>query len=106
MRHHRLVYRPRARRDIHEIARWLAFRVSRQFASKYVERIKTRIQSLKFAGERGTIRQDIGPGVRAIGLMEAITVAFVVNAESVVILRVIYGGQDWRADLTTDADED
>ena len=37
--------------------------------------------------------------------MQSITVAFVVNAESVTILRVLYGGQNWQADLTTDDPE-
>lgn len=106
MRRRRVVYRTRAREDIRGIARLFAFRVSRQFASTYVDRIRVRIRSFEFAGERGTVRDDIGPGVRAIGLMQSITVAFVVSDENVTILRIMYGGQDWQADLTTDDLED
>ncbi|KRA42581.1 hypothetical protein ASD80_09050 [Devosia sp. Root635] len=80
--------------------------MSRRFASNYIERIRTRIRSFELAGARGTIRDDIGPGVRAVGLLPSITVAFVVNAESVIILRVLYGGQDWQAALVTEDDED
>ncbi|WP_366525535.1 type II toxin-antitoxin system RelE/ParE family toxin [Devosia sp.] len=106
MRRRRIVYRRRAREDIREIARWFALRVSRQFASAYVERIRARIRSFEFAGERGTVRDEIGPGVRAIGLMQSITIAFAINAESVIILRVVYGGQDWQTAPTTDDFED
>ena len=38
--------------------------------------------------------------------MQSITVAFVVSDENVTILRIMYGGQDWQADLTTDDLED
>lgn len=61
-------------------------------ASRYEQRIREFCESLDTASERGTRRDD---GIRIIGFERRVTVAFVVNDESVVILRIFYGGADW-----------
>ena len=105
MRTRRLVYRRMAQADLRQIKNWMALRVSPAFARDYLRRIRTRIESLQQASERGTLREDIRPGLRAIGLMPSITVVFVVTTDRVVVFRVLYGGQDWQP-LLTDSDAD
>jgi toxin ParE1/3/4 len=54
---------------------------------------------LEYGSERGTPRDDVRPNLRIIGFERRITVAFVVEPESVVILRLFYGGANWSDDL-------
>lgn len=44
--------------------------------------------------ERGTLRNDLRPGVRTIRFEQRVTIAFQVEANRVTILRVLYGGRD------------
>lgn len=43
--------------------------------------------------ERGTIRSDIRPGMRVIGFERRVSVAFVIEGNDVVILRILYAGR-------------
>lgn len=51
------------------------------------------------ASERGQLRNDIRPDLRIVGFERRVTIAFSVDAEHVTILRVLYGGRDWEAEL-------
>ncbi len=50
-------------------------------------------------GERGTLRDDIRPGLRTVGFERRMTIAFHVESKRVVIDRVLYAGRDIRAAL-------
>jgi len=100
MRRREIVYLPTANADLREIAAWMADRTSVAFAVEYVERIQQRIETLSYGSERGTLRGDVRPGLRAIGLMKSVTLAFFVEEDAVVIVRVLYGGQDWQSELS------
>jgi toxin ParE1/3/4 len=43
-----------------------------------------------------------GPGLRVVGFQRRVTVAFVVEPERVVILRLFYGGANWADELARD----
>jgi toxin ParE1/3/4 len=47
------------------------------------------------ASERGQLREDIRPGLRVAGFEHRVAIAFIVEDERVIILRVFYGGQNW-----------
>ncbi|MGJ0502645.1 MAG: type II toxin-antitoxin system RelE/ParE family toxin [Methylocystis sp.] len=64
-------------------------------ALAYVERLRAFCDRLDYASERGTRRDDIRPGLRIIGFERRVTVAFTVEAERVVVLRLFYGGANW-----------
>ncbi len=68
-------------------------------ASAYEQRIRAFCERLAFASERGQNRDDIRPNLRIIGFERRVTIAFVLEAEQVVILRIFYGGRDWETDL-------
>jgi toxin ParE1/3/4 len=102
MRLRRIVYRRHAREDIFRLGQWLTMQVGRSFSRNYLKRIRGRIDSLSYGSERGSIREEVGAGVRVIGIMGPISVAFVVTGETVVILRVLYRGQDWHTTLAPD----
>jgi toxin ParE1/3/4 len=46
------------------------------------------------AGERGTRRDDLQPGLRIVGFERRVTIAFHVEPGTVTIDRVLYGGRD------------
>jgi toxin ParE1/3/4 len=49
--------------------------------------------------ERGTIRNELVPGLRIVGFERRAAIAFIVEADAVRIMRVLYGGRafpkDW-----------
>jgi toxin ParE1/3/4 len=52
------------------------------------------------ASERGRVRDDIRPGLRVVGFLRRVTIAFAVGEAEVIILRVFYRGQDWEEALS------
>ena len=81
--------------DLHALYDWLTTVASPEVALGYLERIETYCLGFDVASERGKLREDIRPGLRVIGFEKRVLIAFVVEEERVLILRVFYGGQDW-----------
>jgi plasmid stabilization system protein ParE len=71
-------------------------------AAAYLARLRIWFEGFAFAGERGTRRDDVRPGLRLIGFERRATAAFTVDASRVVFLRVFYGGRDLEAALWED----
>ena len=61
----------------------------------YIERLEAWCLGFDLASERGHARNDIRPGLRIVGFERRVIVAFTVDEDRVVFLRVFYGGQDW-----------
>jgi toxin ParE1/3/4 len=60
----------------------------------YIERIESFCRRFELAGQRGHARDDIRPGLRIVGFERRITIAFHVDAKTVTIDRILYGGRD------------
>ena len=88
-----------ARRDLFAIYDWIAQEGAPDTALAYVERIETACKALDVASERGTERSDIRSGLRVIGCERSASIAFLVEEERVVILRIFSGGRNWSDDL-------
>jgi toxin ParE1/3/4 len=43
--------------------------------------------------ERGTLRDDLRPGLRTIGFEHRVAIAFRVSTDTVAVLRILYGGR-------------
>lgn len=84
-----------ARRDLLEVYDWIAKAGDPETAMAYVERIESFCLRLDIASERGSLRDDVRPGLRVIGFERSASIAFVVEESRVVVLRVFYGGRDW-----------
>ncbi|WP_309606219.1 type II toxin-antitoxin system RelE/ParE family toxin [Phenylobacterium sp.] len=89
-----------ARSDLTAVYDHIAAEVSQRVARAYTQRIEAWLATFDIAAERGTVRDDLQPGLRTIGFERRVTPAFAVEEERVVILRLFYGGQDWRATLS------
>ena len=63
-------------------------------ADAYIQRIQSDCLKLENFPERGTVRNDIWPGLRTVGFERRVTIAFIVRGETVEIHAILYGGQD------------
>lgn len=68
-------------------------------AIAYIERIEAFCRDLDLASERGSLRDDIRPGLRVLGFERRLTIAIMVDAGRVSVLRLFYGGQNWATKL-------
>lgn len=83
----------RAQADLHGLFDYLAARFSLTNAQRYVEQIEKTCLSLGTMPNRGTERSDLRPGLRTMGFRHRVTIAFRVEEDSVIILRILYGGR-------------
>jgi toxin ParE1/3/4 len=95
MKERKVVFSLDAEAELLELYEWIANAASPDVAFGYVTRIEAFCQRLGIASERGQSRDDIRPGLRIIGFERRVTVAFKVELDRVVILRLFYGGRDW-----------
>jgi len=102
MRRRAVVYTTDAGDDLDHIYHIIAEASSPITADRYEARIRAFCERLEYGSERGTRRDDVRPDLRVIGFERRVTVAFVVEAERVVILRLFYGGANWSDELAAD----
>ena len=92
IRYHRL-----AQRDLDMIAAWIIEHAGADVARRKLTEIKQTITDLAYLPHRGSTRDDIVPGLRAIPAARRAVIAFTIDdaAAEVHILTVTYGGADW-----------
>ncbi len=94
MKSYKVVLSPLAEADLEAIVDWIADQSSIKTARGFVGRIERRLSSLRRFPARGTVRHDLAPGLRLIGLEKRVTIAFRVHEQTVIVERVLYGGRD------------
>lgn len=82
-----------AENDLRGIYAYIAEQGSPVAARSYVNRILGFLSSFDTFPKRGALRDDIRPGLRVVGFERRVSIAFVVEAGNVVILRVLYAGR-------------
>lgn len=95
MRHRAVEFTEDARADLIALYDWIAKAAGSGIALSYIERLESYCRRFDVASERGHLREDIRQGLRIVGFERRVTIAFVVEEDRVVILRLFYGGQDW-----------
>lgn len=95
MRERNVVISPEARGDLIALYDWIAVAAYPATALGYIERIEAFLQGMRIASERCTRRDDVRAGLRIVSFERRVTVAFTVDAASVVILRIFYAGRNW-----------
>lgn len=93
MRRYRVRFTPLARRQLEELYNYIATEADPETAFGYVERIERFCAGFEAFPERGTLRDDIQPGLRLVGFERRVTVAFTVAGDEVRILSVLYAGR-------------
>lgn len=94
MKRYRITFSPLAEADVEAIIDWIADQSGTRTARGFIDRIERRIESLRHFPLRGTLRRDLAPGLRLIGLEQRVTIAFRVGDAEVTIERILYGGRD------------
>ena len=95
MKQRAVIFAPEARADLFQLYETIAGPAGRLVALAYVERLEAFCLKLDLASERGRMRDDLRPGLRITGFRRRVTVAFSVDEDRVMILRLFYGGHDW-----------
>lgn len=99
MKPRKVAFSEDAKRDLSDLYDWIASATGPAVADRYLDRLGAYCRGFELASERGTQRDDIRPGLRIVGFERRITIAFTVEEERVVILRLYYGGRDWPSEL-------
>ncbi|MBS1184036.1 MAG: type toxin-antitoxin system RelE/ParE family toxin [Proteobacteria bacterium] len=83
-----------AQRDFAALYDYLLPRAGARVARDYVATIYGYCLGFETFPERGTLRDDIRPGLRVAGFRRKATIAFLVSGDAVVILRMFHAGRD------------
>jgi toxin ParE1/3/4 len=94
-----VILSPRAKADLVGVYEFLVRLGHPQNAIAYVDRLAAFCHRLDVASERGHRRDDISHGLRIVGFERRVTIAFTVDDERVTVLRLFYGGQDWKREF-------
>jgi toxin ParE1/3/4 len=89
----RVVFTPEAQRDLIELYDYIAEHGSPDRAMAYIERVRKACMSLQMLPNRGTLREDLRPGLRVMGFERRASIAFRIGSKNVAILRILYGGR-------------
>lgn len=94
---YRIQFHPAIAGDLNAIARWLIDNAGPQSAARRLDEIEATIASLADVPHKGSRRDEIAPGLRAIPAGRKAVVAFTVDddAREVYIHAVTYAGADW-----------
>lgn len=72
----------------------IALAAAPEIAVRYVDAVVAQCDSLATFPERGARRDDLWPGLRVVGFRRRVSIAFVVENDTVTIHGIFYGGQN------------
>ncbi len=78
---------------------YIAAEASPETAARFTDGIVTYCESLSSFPIRGTLRDDVRPGLRVTSYRKRVVIAFAVDADRVQIIGIFYGGQNYEAIL-------
>lgn len=92
----------KAQQDLLDLELWLETQTTKKLARSYTDRLVECCLRLDMASHRGTNRDDLLPNLRTTGFERRVTIAFVVDENEVMIMRLSSAGRDWEADFSED----
>lgn len=94
---YRVRFHPLVAQDLEAIARWIVGYAGSEAARRRLAEIDREIASLAQTPHKGSIRDEIAPGLRAIPAGRRAVIAFTVDddAREVLVHCVTYSGGDW-----------
>lgn len=95
----RVVFSEKADSDLLDIYSWIATAAGTSAAERYADRLRHWCSRMDLASERGQLRDDIRPGLRIVAFERRITVALVIEQETVTILRLFGAGRNWETEF-------
>lgn len=102
---YRVVFAPEAEEQLAELYRYIAQSATPHTALNYTENVIGHCESLEQFPHRGNRRDDILPGLRVTNYRKRTVIAFMLHAETVTVVGIWHGGQDYEHSLSTDGIE-
>jgi len=102
---YRVVFSPEAEEQLAVLYGYIATAASPDIAARYTGAIVNYCESLCTFPHRGTMRDDVRPGLRITNYKKRAVIAFDITAEQVSIVGVFYGGQDYETILQDDSED-
>ena len=98
---YRVIFSPEAEDQLVALFHYIADVASSDIAADYIEAIISYCESLHTFPARGTMRDDVRPGLRITNYKQRTVIAFEVdvNAKQVSIIGLFYGGQNYETIL-------
>ena len=100
-----VTFAPEALADLYNLYDYIALDGGPGRARNYTDRIIAHCLGLVTFPERGTLRDDLRPGLRITTYRRRVTIAYHSTATNVTIDRILYGGRDLRT-IFDDGDDD
>ena len=100
---YRVIFGPRAAGDLEEVLVYLAPRMGVEPAREYLRKIEDHCLGFRDFPKRGKLRDDIRPGLRLVGYKGRATIAFSVEQDLVMIIRIFHRGRNVEFDDEPDA---
>ncbi|MBE0455793.1 MAG: type II toxin-antitoxin system RelE/ParE family toxin [Roseovarius sp.] len=94
---YRIRYHPLVVRDLDAIVHWILDYAGPDAAARKLAEIEAAMATLKATPHKGSLRDEVARGLRAIPAGRKAIIAFVVDddAAEVLFYAVTYGGADW-----------
>ena len=102
---YRVVFSPEARDQLVELEARITEAGAPLTAARYVEAIVTFCEQLEHFPDRGVRRDDLLSGLRVTHYRGRAVIAYRVTSDTVAVLGIYYGGQDYAADFSSDPNE-
>lgn len=102
MKRYTVKFRPGAKQDLFDLYSYIADQAGLAVAGDYIDRIESACRSLSTLPARGNRRDDLYPGLRIVGFERRVTIAFLVKAHEVEVVRVLYGGRNFERAFSDD----
>jgi len=96
---YRIVVTSEARDQLDAIYDYIAYAATPDIARQFTDGIVDRLAMLTDYPRTGSPRDDIRPGLRTLAYRRRVTVAFMVEEVTVVVIGFYYGGQDFETML-------
>jgi toxin ParE1/3/4 len=96
---YRIVFHAKAEAELEQLYDDITERASPAVAWDFVAGIRDHCLGLSTFPQRGTERVEIVPGLRIIGYRRAVSIAFAVDGEGVLILGIFYAGRNITPEL-------
>jgi toxin ParE1/3/4 len=90
----RVRFLPAAENDLDRIFEAVLDAAGEATAFRYLARVTGYCLGFDLAGERGSIRDDMRPGLRIVGFERRLTLVFTVTDDEVVFLRILEAGRN------------
>jgi len=88
-----VIYHPRARQSLLDLYDFVLAKAGPETAGAFVDAIVAYCEGFASFPHRGTRRDDLGTGLRLVGFRRRVGIVFAVDADTVMILGIFYGGR-------------